>query len=310
MKMRKLNGVIPVLQSFFKNGDLDETAQQNHIKFLISKKVGGFWALGTGSEDMNISFKKRIKIAKNISAINNGKLPLIMGCSFFCEEDVYKFINETGQLNFDAYHFMPYHPLLSLKQIKYQYERIADFTMTKFNKPLWAYSSANWSKKINYQFIQDISKIKGICGIKYSTSNAPDQIRAIRLNSKKFQVITAVVKQFISNLAAGVDATTTSVAGLLPELVDLIYKNFKRKNLKKALFYQLALNEFLDNNPKNLKKDNFLGAAEEKYLLSLRGIGTGEVSSYYRQPSFSEKKILKKNFLNLSKKIKNLKFKI
>ena len=39
--MRKLNGY-SVLQSFFRNGDLDETAQQKHIKFLISKKVGGF----------------------------------------------------------------------------------------------------------------------------------------------------------------------------------------------------------------------------------------------------------------------------
>ena len=44
-------------------------------------------------------------------AFNNGRL-------VFCEEDVYKFINETGKLNFDAYHFMPYHPLLSLRQIK------------------------------------------------------------------------------------------------------------------------------------------------------------------------------------------------
>ena len=33
MKMRKLNGVIPVLQSFFRNGDLDETAQQNISSF-------------------------------------------------------------------------------------------------------------------------------------------------------------------------------------------------------------------------------------------------------------------------------------
>ena len=61
---KKLNGVIPVLQSFFKNGDLDETAQQNHIKFLISKKLVDFLALGTGSEDMNISTRKNNKIAK------------------------------------------------------------------------------------------------------------------------------------------------------------------------------------------------------------------------------------------------------
>jgi dihydrodipicolinate synthase/N-acetylneuraminate lyase len=304
MKCRKLIGTVPVVQSFFRKNKIDKTAQEKHIDFLIKKKVGGLWVLGTGSEDMNINMKKRVELTKIITMKNKGKVPLIIGCSFFCEEDVYEFIDKVGKLNFDAFHFMPYHPLLSLRQIKNQYLKISNYTSKKFGKPLWAYSSANWSKKINYDFIRDLSLIRGICGIKYSTSNAPDQIKAIQLNSTNFQVITAVVKQFISNLSAGVEATTTSVAGLIPESVNLIYSNFKSGNLKKALYYQRLLNNFLDSVPKTLKNDNFLGAAEEKYLLKLRGIGTGEVSSYYRAPSTNEKKILKKNFLSLLKKLK------
>lgn len=304
MKCRKLIGTVPVVQSFFRKNKIDKIAQEQHIDFLIKKKVGGLWVLGTGSEDMNINMKKRVELTKIITMKNKGKVPLIIGCSFFCEEDVYEFIDKVGNLNFDAFHFMPYHPLLSLKQIKNQYLKISKYTTKKFGKPLWAYSSANWSKKINYDFIKELSSFKGICGIKYSTSNAPDQIKAIQLNSNNFQVITAVVKQFISNLSAGVEATTTSIAGLIPESVNLIYSNFKIGNLKKALYYQRLLNNFLDSVPKPLKNDNFLGAAEEKYLLTLRGIGTGEVSSYYRAPSTNEKKILKKNFLLLIKKLK------
>lgn len=304
MKCRKLIGTVPVVQTFFHKNRIDKTSQEKHLDFLIEKKVGGLWVLGTGSEDMNINVKKRVELAKIISFRNNGKIPLIIGCSFFCEEDIYEFVDNVGDLKFDAFHFMPYHPLLSLDQIKIQYQKLANYTNKKFRKPLWAYSSANWSKKINYQFIKDLSSIKGICGIKYSTSNAPDQIKALQLNSNNFQVITAVVKQFISNLSAGVHATTTSVAGLVPEAVNLIYKNFKNNNFNRALYYQRLLNNFLDSIPKTLKEDNFLGAAEEKYLLTLRGIGTGEVSSYYRLPSLKEKKILRKNFLAFVKKLK------
>ena len=38
--------------------------------------------LGTGSEDMNFSFSKE-KIAEIVTRKNNGKIPVVMGCSFF-----------------------------------------------------------------------------------------------------------------------------------------------------------------------------------------------------------------------------------
>lgn len=309
-KIRKLNGVIPVVQSFFNSkGEIDENSTRKHINFLVKNKVGGLWVLGTGSEDMNISFNKRLEIAKIISSENSYRVPLILGCSFFCYEEIIEFIDQTGKLEFDAYHFMPYHPLLSLERLSYLYEKIVDHSMKKFQKPLWIYSSANWSKKINYDFIKKLSKKRGICGIKYSTSNAPDQIKVIELDSSGFQVVTAVIRQFISNLAGGVRASTTSVAGAIPEPVNLIYQEFQKGNLKKALKYQRILNQFLNSMPKKIKIDNFLTASEEKIILKLRGIGNGKVSDYYRDCSKSEiveielavKKLYKN--LNLTKKL-------
>ena len=40
---------------------------------------------------------------------------------------------------------------------------------------------------MDYDFIKRLSKLKGICGIKYSTSNAPDQLRVIGLANSNFQ---------------------------------------------------------------------------------------------------------------------------
>lgn len=310
--MRRLQGIIPVKQTFFnKDGSVDEKTTSDHLKYLSSLDIGGLWVLGTGSEDMNLSFSKRIKIAKIVTKENNGKVPLMLGCSFFCMDDMFKFIDETGDLNFDAYHMMPYHPLLSLKRLTYIYEKLADFSMSKFNKPLWLYSSANWSKKIDYNFILNLSKKKGICGIKFSTSNSPDQVKALQLNSKNFQVITAVMKQTLPNLISGTKAFTSSVGGVIPEAIIKLYNSYLNKNYKKALFYQREINNLLDSFPKNLKKDNFLGAAEEKYILKLRGLGNGKVSNYYREPTVAEKKIIKNNVYKFFKNLGILKdFKI
>ena len=235
--MRLLKGIIPVTQTFFnKDGTVDEKSTINHYKYLSNQEIGGLWVLGTGSEDMNLSFSKRKKIAEIVTRKNNGKIPVVMGCSFFCMDDMIKFIGETGHLKFDAYHMMPYHPLLSLKRITYIYEKLADFSMSKFNKPLWVYSSANWSKKIDFNFISNLSKKQGICGIKFSTSNSPDQVKALQLNNKKFQVITAVMKQTLPNLVSGAKAFTSSVGGVIPEPIIKLHKYFL-KIITKKLYY-------------------------------------------------------------------------
>lgn len=299
--MKKLKGIIPVIQTFFdERGNIDELSTIKHINYLTKLKVGGFWILGTGSEDMNIIFSKRIKIAETLS---NAKIkkPTVLGCSFYSMEEIFQFIKETGHLKFDAYHLMPYHPLLSLKQLTYLYEKVADLTMSKFGKPLWLYSSANWSRKIDFNFIKNLSKKDGICGIKYSTSNSPDQVKALHLNTKKFQVITAVMRQVFPSLMSGGEAFTSSLGGAIPEPIIKLYNSFEKKNYKKTLFYQRRINSFLDTLPPNLKKDNFLSSAEEKYILKIRGVGNGLVSNYYRAPTLSEKKIIKKSILKLYK---------
>ena len=68
--------------------------------FFEEKKNWRFWTLGTGSEDMNLSFQKRVRIAQIISTENAGDLPLVIGASFFCLEETLNYIEETKNLNF------------------------------------------------------------------------------------------------------------------------------------------------------------------------------------------------------------------
>jgi dihydrodipicolinate synthase/N-acetylneuraminate lyase len=277
-KSRELKGVIPVVQTpVNEDGSIDTPAIGRLIRFLTDKGVGGFWVLGTGSEDMNLTFEKRLQVARAITAANAGKLPLVLGAGFFCMEETMAFMDATKDLEFDAYHVMPYHPVMGLDGVEKFYRDLADYSP----KPLWMYTSGNWCRYFPPEFVGRLKGHPNIAGIKFSSSRTTDQINVIGMAEPDFQVITAVATQFIMVLSVGVAGSTTSLAGALPEPLIEIYDLFKAGKQKEALAAQHRFNAFQSRLPKRAKEWNFLTGAHEKYILSLRGICQPWMTSYY-----------------------------
>jgi 4-hydroxy-tetrahydrodipicolinate synthase len=288
---RQLKGVIPVVQTpVHRDGAVDTEGLTRLIEFLNGTGVGGYWALGTGSEDMNLSFEKRLTVARTITKANAGRLPLILGSSFFAMDDILAFMDATKSLEFDAYHVMPYHPLLGLDGMEKFYKDIAD----RAPKPLWMYTSANWCRAFPPEFFEKLKSHKNIAGVKFSSSRTTDQIKVIGLAEKDFQVITAVASQFIMVLGVGVAASTTSQAGALPEPLLEIYNLYQQGRRDEALVAQRKFNDFQGRMPKRAKAWNFLTGADEKYILSLRGICQPYMTSYYTELNEEEQAQVRK----------------
>ena len=68
----------------------------------------------------------------------------------------------------------------------------------------------------------------------------------------------------------GVKAATSSFASPLPELPIRIHQLFSEGRRDEALCEQKRLNDFMEAMPNGSSKDNFLKAADEKYILKLR----------------------------------------
>jgi 4-hydroxy-tetrahydrodipicolinate synthase len=183
---------------------------------------------------------------------------------------------------------MPYHPLLSLGRLDWFYRHIAD----NCSKPLWIYTSGNWSRPVTPEFVSTLKQHPNIAGIKFSTRDAVAVTKVAALAEKDFQVITAVASQLHACLCMGSKAHTSSLASSLPEFLIRIYELFLNGRYDESLNEQHRLNKFLEEFSKNTKKDNFLQAADEKYLLSLRGICDEYVTSYYREVDEEEKQRL------------------
>ena len=286
---RKLSGIVPVVVTTLNEDEsVDQDSQEKLIKFLNHSGVAGYWCLGTGSEDMNLTFENRLLIAKILCKSNNGKLPLILGAGFYCMQDTLNFIDETSNLDFDAYHIMPYHPKLSMNLLVDYYKKIADFS----KKPIWLYTSANWCQSFKPDFVEELMHYKNIAGIKFSSSNTVDQLKVLNMQNEKFQVITAVANQLFAALSMGSKASTSSLASAIPEVLIEIYDDFINGELKESMNKHQTLMKFLNLLPKTIKKDNFLGGAEEKYMLSKRNICKPFMTSYYRCLTKDEKVII------------------
>jgi dihydrodipicolinate synthase/N-acetylneuraminate lyase len=285
-----LSGVIPVLITpLTEDYQIDERGLLRLLEFLYSKPIGGLWVLGTGGEDMSLTYAQRLKVAEIVSDFNEQKLPIMLGTSFFSVEETFAFIKDTRHLKITAYHYMPYHTLIGLDNIETSYRLIAE----QCSSPLWMYTSANWSKNIPAEFIGRLSDHSNIGGIKFSTSNAVDIEKAISFQSDQFQVITAVVKQFFSSLALGAKAGTTVEACLFPDGISSIYAHYTRGDYDASLHQQRKLNRQIEKTITSASHDNFLRVAEIKYALSLRGICTPTVSRPYRSLNSKEQSIIR-----------------
>lgn len=285
-KMRLVKGVVPVLVTpLTSSGDIDGPGLRRLVEFLVSQPIGGLWVLGTGSEDMNLTFGKRLEAARIVTETNAGRVPLVLGAAFFALDETLAFMRETSGLEYDAHHLMPYHPLLSFKQIEWLYRTVADSSP----RPLWMYSSANWCKPLTPAVVARLKDHPNIAGVKFSTRDTVAIFQVAALAGEGFQVITAVASQFYGCLALGSAGHTSSFASCLPEPMIRIHQLFLEGRLAEAREAQHRLNRLLEAFSRGTKEDNFLQAAEEKYVLSLRGICGEHTSSYYRCMTPEEK---------------------
>lgn len=283
--MQHLKGIIPVLITpFNQDQTVDYDSLRKVTQFIVDKKPGGLWVLGTGGEDMNLTFEERVNVAEIVTETVGGRVPVILGCGFYALTDIKRYIKETQGLDFEAYHLMPYHTLLSLDRYEALYRGVADFA----HKPIWLYTSANYCRYFPPVFIEKLIDHPNIAGIKYSTSNIVDMEKAISYNRDTFQVISAVVRQFLASLALGVEATTTVEGCFYFDRINKIYEAFLAKNISEAAKYQRELNRFLEKVSTGASKDNFLKSAEGKYVLSKLGLCNKHMSGYFREVNSEE----------------------
>lgn len=264
--MKKLKGIIPVLVSpINEDGSIDKKGYTSLLDHTLKHPIGGYWILGSASEDFLMSYSDRVQATKIIAEHVNGKVPIISGCGAPVLSEMYQYFDDTATMKIDAYHLLPtdrkMRPTLAYKYIK----QIAD----RAPKPLWLYNNELRGLKIPIEVVNDLKSHPNIVGIKAAGYDLKDIVAFCMMNSANFQTIGSGGSHLLTFLAMGCEAHTSSGASSWPkEFCEAfsLWQDGKIHEAREAAFNISRLTKALPH-PANTEF-----CAEEKGVLEALGV--------------------------------------
>ena len=291
--MEKLRGIIPVTMSPINEDEsIDEDGHRKMLDFTLSYRVGGFWLLGSASEDFLMSYDQRVSITRITAEHVNGRAPIIVGSAFPALEDTYRFFDDTAEMKIDAYHILPPDKKMSAKlTIRYieQY-------LERAPKPVWFYNNPLRALKIPVEAVREFTAHPKVAGIKAAGYDLKDIIPFCMMESEDFQTIGSGGSHLLVFLALGSLAHTISPACMFPGHYCEVYDLWMAGKLDEARGLSFRISRMIKALP---HPPNTEFSAEEKVCMEIMGICKRHVYSPYWDCSDQEKeqarKVLEEN---------------
>lgn len=278
-----LTGVVPnLLTPMTADGRPDVGAIERLVNFVIDKGVGGIWLLGSAGEDVHISMRDRITVAKTVAAFADGRIPVVAGLGQASWYDIMAFAEAVGDTGIEAFHYLPY----DLKMDDATLQNYVVELSEHLPLPLWLYHNTKRGRPITLAMVRELRERPEIAGIKVGGYSLTELTRMLMLEQPGFQVSGAGGGQMYQMLSMGAKLHMTSDANCYPEVFVKMFELFAENRLDEALDHQHRLIELSASFPRNGNGEH---AAEEKYILKLRGVIDEHVNLAYRTLTDDEK---------------------
>lgn len=283
----RIRGVVPVMVTpLNRHGKIDISGVEKLVDHIVNSGCGAIWLLGSTGEDINLTIKTRLKLIETTASAANGRIPVLTGTGESNIDSILDLIDQIPTEGITGVHVIYRDTKQGERRVIAELLRLAD--NSRF--PIWLYNNVKRGRELTPIILQELRDHPNIHGVKYGAFYHMPLIRAAMLQTDEFQIMSAG-NFFFSLLCYGGVASTTSEANCWPEEYVKLYELFMDGRLEDAREQQFRLIRLASNIPRT---DNGENCAEEKYILSLRGICKEYVNSAYRVMSDDEKKKIRK----------------
>lgn len=281
-------GIVPNMVTPMRDdGHPDPEGIQKLVDFLIGKKVGGIWVLGSAGEDVHISQDDRVTVANETAKAADNRVPILVGLGTAPFFDILRFVERTDHDRISAYHFLPYDLKIGDAGLIRYVTKLAD----RLPVPLWLYHNPKRGRPITLGVAEALRDHPNVAGIKVGGYSLTELTSMMMLRQNGFEVSGAGSGQLFQLLSLGARLHMTSDANCWPEVFIELKRLFDAGERDAALALQYRIILLNRSLPRN---DNGEYAAEEKFILSLRGICGEAVNPAYRRLSEDEKDRVRK----------------
>lgn len=248
---------VALITPFVKSGEVDYVALEKLVNFQIDNEIDYLVVLGTTGEPATLTKEEKKKVISKIIAVNNKRLPLVLGIGGNNTQQVIDEIKNTDLDDFDAIlSVSPYYNKPTQKGIFAHFKTIANATDKKiimYNVP------HRTGKNMEPKTIIKLAKeCKNIIGIKDAASDILQTLELIKNKPENFLIISGDDSlALLSVLAGGSGVISVIGQGMPKEYTRMI--NFGLKSVSKeafAIHYDLmSLIDliFREGNPAGIK---------------------------------------------------------
>ena len=246
---RKIEGVIAVLLTpFDKDGNINYSAMEELIEFLIGKGIYGMFPCGSISLGPLMKPEERKQVLEFIVKVNRERVPIIAQIGAADTRTAVDLARHAQSLAVDAVASIP--PFYIPTNEEDMYEHFKEIKEA-VEIPVYAYNNLWTGKIISPSLFKRLVDL-GYQGMKDAGENILLHYNYLRLAPPSFNLLMGNETLALPALIMGVSGFTSGTVNAFPELNLELYRSFKKGELEKAAKLQqkiLQLVEILSIGP-------------------------------------------------------------
>ncbi|XAH23617.1 dihydrodipicolinate synthase family protein [Xylophilus sp. GW821-FHT01B05] len=253
----ELTGVIPPLVTpFTADGDIDEAAFRNVIRFNLSKGVHGVCPGGSSGEGHTLTLDEFVRIMEITADEVKGAVPIVAGIISNSTRDAINRAKAVAHLPIAALQVTPVH---------YLFKPDEDATYRHFKAlteavdiPVIIYNVVPWNYCTPAQLIKLMTDLPGVQGVKQSQGDLKlmaDLLQDVPAGCKIYSAVDALL---YSSFALGAHGTIAATPAAIPGVCVALWNTVQAGDHVKAFEMHKAMLNYwnaivADNLPANIK---------------------------------------------------------
>jgi 4-hydroxy-tetrahydrodipicolinate synthase len=234
--------VTPFNESF----DIDFTAVEKLVEYLIKGGVNYLVLLGTTAESVVLNEKEKNDLVRFVVKQNKGRVPIVVGMG---SNNTSALINTIRNFDFNGVDGIlsvtPYYNKPTQKGLELHYKAVAASTelpIILYNVP--GRTGVNMSAETTLKLAHEV---KNIVAVKEASGNLNQQTYILRDKPKDFLVISGDDGLALPQIAMGLDGVISVVGNVLPKDFSALVNHALNGEFDKARAIHYKINELIDN---------------------------------------------------------------
>jgi len=267
------SGAFTAIVTPFKNGQVDEKAFKNLIRFGMDGGISGFVPCGTTGESPTLSHEEHNRVVEMTVKEVAGQAKVIAGTGSNSTAEAISLTRHAKQVGVDAALLVsPYYNKPTQEGLYNHFKAIAEAV----DIPLVLYNiQGRTGVNIENSTMEKLSRIPNIVGVKEASGSILQMSEVIRLCGSDFDVLSGDDQMTFPLMALGGKGVISVVTNIIPDRMSDLVKSMLAGDVDKARtihfeIYELCQTMFVETNPIPIKAAlSLMGKIEPEFRLPL-----------------------------------------